>query len=188
MTRKVAGLEEGEWDAGSQALVVETFDALASSWHTRISPETMAVVEDAMTRGLDRLLARNGLAVEVGSGIGSYSPLLAGRFETVVSVELSWQMLSRAGPVTLRVQGDGARLPIRDQSVDAVALINAFLFPAEVDRVLRPGGALLWVNSSGEATPIHLSSGEVESALPFRVRGVESRAGAGTWCAVVRRG
>lgn len=46
----------------------------------------------------------------------------------------------------------------------------------------------MWVNSSGEQTPIHLTSAEVVAALPFEVTGVESRAGAGTWCVLRRSG
>ena len=61
-----------------------------------------------------------------------------------------------------------------------------FLFPGEIARVLRPGGILLWVNVSGPDTPIHLSTDEVVAALPFEVEGVESTAGAGTWCALRR--
>lgn len=54
--------------------------------------------------------------------------------------------------------------------------------------MLRNGGAVLWVNTSGEKTPIHLATAEVASALPFQVEGVESRAGAGTWCCLTRQG
>lgn len=186
MTRRIAGLAPGGWDARSETLVVETFDQLAPEWHTRTSPERTAVVEDALNRGLDPLLRRNRLAVEIGSGIGTYSPLLAPRFDSVLSVELSWEMLRRAGDDSLRVLADGGRLPVSAGSVDAVVLINAFLFPGEVDRVLADDGVLLWVNSSGEETPIHLSTDEVESALPFAVSGHESRAGAGTWAALQR--
>lgn len=186
MTRQIAGLEKGEWDAESEKLVTETFDALAAEWHTRTSPERTALVEDALQRGLDPLLGRNQLAIEVGSGIGTYSQLLATRFQRLLSVELSWEMLSRAGDDSLRIQGDGGRLPLRDGAADAVVLINAFLFPGEVERVLKAGGVLLWVNSSGEQTPIHLTTREVESALPFPVTGYESRAGEGTWAALRR--
>lgn len=188
MTRRIAGLEPGTWDKESESLVSGLFDELAPEWHTRTSRERTAVVEDALIRGLDPLLGRDGIAVEVGSGIGTYSGLLANRFRTVVSVELSWGMLSRAAVESFRVQADGGRLPIADGAADSVVLINAFLFPTEVARVLAVGGVLVWVNSSGEETPIHLSVSDVESVLPFPVAGVQSRAGSGLWCALVRTG
>lgn len=110
---------------------------------------------DALSRGLGTIDSPVGIAVEVGSGIGTYSNLLAERFARVVAIDLSLEMLKSApiGPV-LRVQADGAKLPVGDSSAAAIVLINAFLFPAEVERVLSPEGALVWVNSSGEQTPI----------------------------------
>jgi len=125
--------------------------------------------------------------VEVGSGIGTYSSLLVERFATVVAIDLSLAMLKLApiGPA-LRVQADGARLPLRNASAAAVVLINAFLFPAEVDRVLSPSGALVWVNSSGEQTPIYLSVDDLVARLPGEWTGTSSRAGEGHWC-VLRR-
>ena len=81
---------------------------------------------------------------------------------------------------------DGARLPIRDGSAAVVALINAFLFPNEVERVLSRGGALVWVNSSGEQTPIYLSVDDLVARLPGEWAGRSSRAGEGHWC-VLRR-
>ena len=68
----------------------------------------------------------------------------------------------------------------------AIVLINAFLFPAEVARVLAPGGAIVWVNSSGERTPIYLSPEDLLKALPGEWTGIASRAGEGHWC-VLRR-
>ena len=65
-----------------------------------------------------------------------------------------------------RVQADGARLPLRDSSAVAIVLVNAFLFPEEVERTLSPGGALVWVNTSGEETPIYLSVDDVVAQLP----------------------
>ena len=69
---------------------------------------------------------------------------------------------------------------------DAVVLINCFLFPAEVARILAPDGVVLWVNSSGAETPIHLAPDEVVAALPGRWEGVRSGAGIGIWCALRR--
>jgi hypothetical protein len=45
----------------------------------------------------------------------------------------------------------------------------------------------VWVNSSGDQTPIHLAASDVEATLPGAWDGVASRAGAGLW-AVFRRG
>jgi SAM-dependent methyltransferase len=186
MTRRVAGLEPGEWDSEASRAVTALFDGLAPEWHTRASPERTRVVLDAIERGLEPLVSSRRLCLEVGSGIGTYSTQLDGRFDVIISAELSWEMLSRAPDTTFRVQADGGRLPICDHAASAIVLINAFLFPTEVNRVLAPDGVLLWVNSSGEQTPIHLTTAEIEASLPFPVDGVESRAGAGTWCALRR--
>ena len=96
-------------------------------------------------------------------------------------------MLKRApaGPAH-RVQADGASLPVGDSSAAAIVLINAFLFPAEVERALAPDGTLVWVNSSGEQTPIYLSVDDLVARLPGEWTGAASRAGEGHWC-VLRR-
>lgn len=186
-TRRAAGLDAGGWTGELRRQVVDFFDGVAGEWHTRASPERTAVVMDALSRGLDAMHVPAGLAVEVGSGIGTYSGLLADRFATVVAVDLSLAMLTRApvGPVH-RVQADGARLPLRDGSASAIILINAFLFPAEEDRVLSPEGALVWVNSSGEQTPIYLSTDDLVATMPGAWTGIASRAGEGHWCVLQR--
>jgi len=81
----------------------------------------------------------------------------------------------------MRVQGDASRLPTPDGAVDVLVLANAFLFPAEVERALSPTGVVVWVNSRGTGTPIHLLATEVDAALPGEWAGVASTAGWGTW-------
>lgn len=186
-TRRAAGLDPAGWTGDLRHGVRDYFDDLAGEWHTRASPQRTAVVMDALVRGLGTVEPPAGAAVEVGSGIGSYSHLLADRFATVVAIDLSLAMLTLApaGPAH-RVQADGASLPIRDSSAAAIVLINAFLFPAEVARVLSPDGVVVWVNSSGEQTPIYLSVDDLVSALPGDWTGAWSRAGEGHWC-VLRR-
>ena len=188
-TRRAAGLDASGWTAELREEVEDFFDGLANEWHTRSSPERTAVVLDALSRGLPfgPTAAPAGIAVEVGSGIGTYSDLLAKRFATVVAIDLSLAMLklSPARPAH-RVQADGARLPIRDSSAAAIVLINAFLFPEEVERVLSPTGALVWVNSSGEQTPIYLSVEDLVTQLPGEWTGTSSRAGEGHWCVLTR--
>jgi hypothetical protein len=186
-TRRAAGLDPGGWTTQLRREVAEFFDTLSGEWHTRTSPQRTAVVMDALERGLGPRHARTGVAVEVGSGIGTYSDLLAQRFATVVAIDLSLPMLKLA-PVGVahRIQADGAVLPLRTSCAAAVVLINAFLFPAEVVRVLSGQGVLVWVNSSGPQTPIFLDPEDVVSALPGTWSGTSSQAGEGTWC-VLRR-
>ena len=186
-TRQAAGLQTGGWTGELRHQVEGFFDGLAGEWHTRTSQQRTAVVTDALVRGLGPIHSVAGMAVEIGSGIGAYSPLLAERFATVVAIDLSLAMLKLA-PITPahRVQADGASLPIADSSAVAIVLINAFLFPAEVERVLAPAGALVWINSSGEQTPIYLSVDDLVAVLPGEWTGTRSRAGVGDWC-VLRR-
>jgi hypothetical protein len=85
-----------------------------------------------------------------------------------------------------RVRADGARLPLADGAVDALVLVNAFLFPSEARRVVGPAGVVVWVNTSGEGTPIYLSADDVLAALGPGWDAVAAQAAQGTW-AVARR-
>lgn len=187
MTRRAAGLHPGGWDDAARAEVAALFDMLASEWHTRTSPERDAVVADALARGLPVDSQDGDVCVELGSGIGAYTPLLAQRWSRVLATDVASEML-RLAPVGVghRVLADGANLPLAAGAADAIVLVNCFLFPAEVDRVLAADGVVVWVNSSGTETPIHLTPEEVVAAMPGRWSGVTSHAGAGIW-AVVRR-
>jgi SAM-dependent methyltransferase len=175
-----------EWWGPQRIGEVETlFDGLAAEWHTRASEERMQVVADAFERGGP---VAPGRWLEVGSGTGLVTPWLAGRARTVVALDLSSRMLALApagaGP---RVRADAARAPFAGGAFDAVVAVNAFLFPAEVDRLLAPGGALVWVNTSGSGTPIHLPAGDVVAALGGAWEAVASQAGWGTWTVARRR-
>jgi ubiquinone/menaquinone biosynthesis C-methylase UbiE len=185
-TRRAAGLDEGGW-SDLRADVKAYFDAMAGDWHTRTSPERSEIVRDALARGVESVGVPAGPAVELGSGIGAYSALLAARFGTVLAMDLSLAMLQLApAQPARRVQTDGAALPLPDGSAAAMVLINAFLFPGEVARVLVPDGVIVWVNSSGDRTPIYLSPDDLIAALPGEWTGTASQAGAGHWC-VLRR-
>ena len=186
-TRRAAGLDTAGWTADLREQVAGYFDELATEWHTRSSPQRTAIVVDALTRGVGPAGSSSGVAVEVGSGIGTYSGLLAERFAAVIAIDLSLEMLRRApGGPALRVQADGSKLPLADASAAAIVLINAFLFPAEVERVLARAGVLVWVNSSGEQTPIYLSVDDLAARLPGEWSGTASRAGEGHWCVLHR--
>ncbi len=109
----------------------------------------------------------NELAVEIGSGLGRLCVALRDRFDRVVGIDISKEMVSRArelGPDEKIefVVGDGTSLrPIADGSADLVlsftvlqhipkvAVIEGYI--EEVGRILKPGGVfvLQWNNTPG---------------------------------------
>jgi SAM-dependent methyltransferase len=179
VTLQVA-FEPERWTPERRAKVAALFDGLAAEWHEhRNDPQRTAPLEDAYERGG---IVAGGTCLEVGSGDGANTAFLADHHDTVVAVDLSMEMLRHApADVGLRVRGDTSEAPIRTGSADVVVLVNALLFPAEMDRVLAPGGVLVWVNTAGDHTPIHLSAEEVEDAVPGAWDGIASSAGWGTW-------
>ena len=181
VTRALA-FEPDAWTTERAEEIRTFFDDLAPDWHLRNQPERLVPLQDALARGG---VAAGGVCVEVGSGTGFQTPTLARHFDLVVSVDLSAEMLARAprpAGVSL-IQADASLLPLHSESVDAVVCVNAFLFPAEYRRVLRGGGAVVFVSTRGDHTPIYLPPAEVARALGAR-DGVTSEAGAGTWTTV----
>lgn len=176
VTRQIA-FEPGRWTAERRAKVAELFDGLAPEWHTHLhDPQRTVPLEDAYERGG---IVTGGTCLEVGSGDGANTAFLRARHDDVVALDLSFEMLRRA--TGTRVRADAGAAPLRDGSIDVAVLVNAFLFPEEIDRLLAPGGLLVWVNTAGDHTPIHLAADEVESALPSAWNGLGSEAGWGTW-------
>lgn len=182
VTKEIAFAPDG-WTPERQEKVAALFDDLAPTWHERNVPERHDAVRDALARGG---VPAGGVCLEVGAGTGAATPDLASAFSAVVRTDLSARMLAHLASDGPAVRADAASLPVVDGSVDAVALVNMFLFPSEIDRVLRPDGVVIWVSSLGDATPIYLPPDEVVEALPGDWHGITSDAGWGRWL-VARR-
>jgi SAM-dependent methyltransferase len=182
-TRAIASSPDG-WTPELRAQVTGLFDQLAPGWNTRAGEQRLDAVHDALERGP---VPDGGTWLELGSGTGLMTSVLARRADVVLSVDLSEQMLSLAPrDVAPRLRADGATLPVPTGSIDVLVAINAFLFPTEAARVVAPDGTLLWVNTSGAHTPIHLPAEDVLAAMGSGWHAVASEAGWGTW-AVLRR-
>lgn len=186
--RKVtrAAALDNEWTKESATFMRELFDDMAPTWNEgRDNNFKRLPLQDALDRGE---VGEPAVILELGSGTGLGTKVLAERFPGRISaMDIALGMLTEAEPNWgARTQADASTLPVLDNAVDMVVLVNALLFPSEIERVLRPNGAVVWVNSLGVNTPIHLSAEDVVLALPGEWGGVASRAGTGTW-AVVRR-
>lgn len=183
VTREVAF--EAGWSSGRARKVADLFDGLAEGWAARPDdPVKLAPVVDGLTRGEVNL---GGRWLELGSGTGAGTIALRRHVERVVATDLSMEMLTHA-PAELapRVRADASRLPYVDDQFDGILMVNMLLFPDEVDRVLAPGGSLLWVNTLGDRTPIHLPAEDLLAALPGEWSGLTARSGTGFWAAVSR--
>lgn len=183
VTRQVAF--EGAWDSVRAAKVGALFDGMAKEWaERRTDPVRQATVLDAVTRGEAN---PTGSWLECGSGTGFNTPMLADRIPRLIALDLAKEMLLHSPPEAApRVQGDSSILPFADSTFDAVLLVNMLLFPVELDRVLSPGGRIIWVNTHGDRTPIHLPARDVMRALPGEWIGHTARAGAGFWLSARR--
>jgi SAM-dependent methyltransferase len=123
---------------------------------------------------LDELLGKSpvqpaghGMAIEIGSGLGRLCLALADRFDRVVGVDVSPEMVQRAQElvddprVSFRVSDGLGLRTFDDETVDLVLSFTVFQhiptasivldYLAEAGRVLRPGGLLAfqWNNTPG---------------------------------------
>jgi arsenite methyltransferase len=115
-------------------------------------------------------IPQSGIVLDVGCGPASITASLAratGPSGLVLGVDRSEAMLARAvhaesGPQIAFLHADAQRLPLRDETVDAVVSVAVLqLVPdpvmalAEMARVLRPGGRLaVMVPTAGRAARV----------------------------------
>ncbi len=139
----------------------DLFDDLAGVWEDERGSYRSAPLGDALTRGGP---FPAGACLEVGSGTGLLSSLLAPRWTPVMGLDLSWKMLrqARSGPV---VQGDAACIPSPAGVFAAVVVADAPLFAPEVVRVLRGDGTIIWSNALGDGAPFHVPTAELLDAV-----------------------
>ncbi len=133
LTREIA-MDPGAWTPERLSQMLGFFDSLASTWAERDNPERHDSLGDALARGGP---FPGGVCLEVGAGTGNVTGDLQAVFEHVVSFDLSRAMLSLASPRSRQIQADASILPVRSNSVAAVALVNMFLFPDEVRASLK---------------------------------------------------
>lgn len=178
----------GIWNPGLVDEVRGLFDSLASEWTaTRDNPRRNAPLIDALERGgVD-----GRIVLELGAGTCISARDLVDRFDTFVAIDLSWEMLLHAvdGAPPL-ICADGSSLPLAEGAIDVLILQNMFLFTSEVDRCLADNGTLVWVNSRGPETPIHLPTkavvGCLEESTGYGWDAVDSTVGEATWAVVSR--
>lgn len=166
---------------------VETYTRLAGAWEAERGSYRPIPLADALARGGP---LPGGLCLEVGSGTGLLTPLLASVWPRVLSLDLTAAMLRRSS-APWRVLADAARLPVGDGQAGAAVLADVPLFAEELVRVLAAEGVLVWSNALGVDAPHHVPVKTILAALNRATAAdawsaVTAHAGWGLW-AVFRR-
>jgi methyltransferase family protein len=158
-----------------------SYDTVATSWEADRGGYRWPPLADALTRGGP---FQPGLAVEIATGTGLLTPLIAATWPTVVAVDLSFGMLQQSGHGQ-RIQADASRLPLADAIASAVVIGDGPLFAAEITRVMAQDATLVWSNALGKDAPFYLPTAILLDAMTS-VSGrtwnaVESEAHWGSW-------
>jgi ubiquinone/menaquinone biosynthesis C-methylase UbiE len=155
-------------------LVRKQFDAIAGTWDDLRSPGHLAAFE----RALEDVTPAPARALDLGTGTGQGAFAIARRFPeaNVVGVDLAERMLAEAErktPPDLRdrvafERGDASSLPYPDGSFDLVAHANMIPFFDELERIVAPGGQVLFAFSVGASTPIYVAPERLRAELTRR--------------------
>jgi len=150
------------------------FDRMAPRWTAMRSADAFASLEAA----LDSLPQPPDRALDLGTGTGLAAFAVARHFPDaeVVGADLSEAMVAQAQADTppelagrVRFQAaDAAQLPFEEGAFELVVLANMIPFFDELERVVSPGGHVVFMFSAGPETPIWVPPERLRKELESR--------------------
>lgn len=154
-------------------LMRRQFDRLAPVWDSMRDPAAFEPLEVALAA-----VDPPRRVLDLGTGTGAAAFAVARRFPEaeIVGADIAPEMLAEARRKTPAELGDrvrfqqvdAERLPYPDESFGLATLANMIPFFDELDRVLAPGGWVLFAYSAGPETPIYVSPERLREELGRR--------------------
>jgi len=172
--------DDASWD-----FLAETYAEMADEWPEWIVSQHW--YDSPVRTGL-RYSTPASLALEVGCGTGGATATLAGHTRTLIATDVNDEMLALATrlPNVHYVVSDVRSLPLHDASVPLLVGLNAVPHIKEFNRVIAPGGQLLWCTSFGSGTPLYVEPERLRTLLGPTWVGEAGRAGHGEWMLLSR--
>jgi SAM-dependent methyltransferase len=162
------------------------YEEMAPEWGSWVASQShyLDPISDALTR-----IGRVEHAVEIGSGTGEATGLVAAQARLVLAIDSSPAMIARSPSMSnVRwILGDARSLPIDPGWADLVVGLNAVPSFREIDRVCAPSGRVLWASSFGPDTPLYVEPERFVHMLGPEWVGTARRVGFGEWCVAERR-
>lgn len=152
------------------------FDDRAEGWDAMVA-EHQHKWFNPLDAALDQLPAdwAPERVLDIGGGTGRGGYHVAERFPDaqIAVVDIAPRMLAfgkgrqqrESLPRVDFVAGDSIMLPVQTESIDLVFILNAPFKPAEMARVLRPGGAAILAFTYSHHTPMYLDEQRGRSSL-----------------------
>jgi len=121
--------------------------------------------------------------VEVGCGTGQATVVLSGIGPSVIATDINASMLGGAPALarTSYVQADVRHLPFATGSVPMLVGLNGVPHVPEFQRVVVPGGQILWCTSFAEGTPLYVPPDRLADMLGPQWTAEAGHAGHGDW-------
>jgi ubiquinone/menaquinone biosynthesis C-methylase UbiE len=172
----------------AESQVAHAYDRIGEIYE-RARPGWPADAVDHVARELG--LDRSATVLDLGAGTGKLTRMLVERFDRVVAVEPLGGMrrvLESVVPQAEALAGEAERIPLPDESVDAVFSADAFHWfdgeraLAEIARVLRPRGGLvlMWNVTDKPTEPSIAAAGELVNKRGSPERQID-RYASGEW-------
>ena len=158
--------------------IIDLFNLKANEYEEWYFTDEGSLVLNAEIRGLDRLLPKEGIGIEIGGGTGIFSKLLTTANRSIICLDPSIKMLKHAKNKGLQtILGLAEKTPLKNSCLDFAFMVTSLEFVqnplntlSSVNSILKGRGVLviLIINRESSWAEYYKSLGEDQAPLLSR--------------------